>query len=176
MGALLAGDNSVILALFHEWQEALGAANSAATDEEAEPLDQRVWRLERQIYDAPAAGAAGFAVKAFMLARVEVNTNRNGLFLPFDEDHYAGDGRLCLTKHAVKGLLADAARFLSELAHRCGGCRVADKAAETDGRRRPQQRRLFRNGAHDKRPRSTGSPVTGRGFLVPASASHLNVI
>jgi len=116
MGALLAGDNSVILALFHEWQEALGAANSAATDEEAEPLDQRVWRLERQIYDAPAAGAAGFAVKAFMLARVEVNTNRNGLFLPFDEDHYAGDGRLSLTKHAVKGLLADAARFLSELA------------------------------------------------------------
>jgi hypothetical protein len=46
MGTVLAADDSAILALFHEWQEALGAANSAATDEEAEPLDQRVWRLE----------------------------------------------------------------------------------------------------------------------------------
>ena len=112
MGALLAADVSAILALFHEWQEALDAANSAASDEEAETLDKRVWQLERQIYDAPAAGAPGFAVKAYMLARADAYTSRSGLLLPFDEDDYGAEGRLCLTKHAVRGILGDVARFL----------------------------------------------------------------
>src|SRR6476469_9287602 len=112
---MTAADDSAILALFHEWQEALGAANSAVTDEEAEPLDDRVWQIERQIYDAPAAGAVGFAIKAYLLARVHVHTKGNGLLLPFDEDDYGTGDRLCLTKHAARGPLADAARFLPEL-------------------------------------------------------------
>ena len=113
---LSVADDSAILALFHEWQGALAAANSAARDEEAEPLDERVWTIERQIHDTAAAGASGMAVKAYILARAHVHTNTNGLFLPFTENDYGAGGCLCLTEHAVKGLVADAARFLPELA------------------------------------------------------------
>src|SRR5207302_3827326 len=84
--------------------------------------DGAVWDIARRIYDTPAAGPAGLAIKAFMLA-FEVCVDH----LPSSEGpgslgefsigrhHYGAGDTLYLRNHAFKGLAGDIARFVPEL-------------------------------------------------------------
>jgi hypothetical protein len=106
----VAGGDDAILTLFRQWREAVSVANNQEpeTDEEGQPAHDRVYALEHQIYDTPAMGAAGLAVKAYMLAC-------DGQTDEFKPDYGPG-GLLTLDKHATKSVIEDAVRIAPELA------------------------------------------------------------
>jgi hypothetical protein len=71
--------------------------------EENDALCERLWAIERQVFDTPITSAIGMAIKASILVYNER-----------DEDHYDSDGRLRLDQHALRGLAADVVRLLPE--------------------------------------------------------------
>ena len=107
-----ADGDGAILTLFHEWQTAWTASN-ASDEEDNETLANELWR---RLCDLPASGPIGIAIKAYLVARREyANESPLGLRAFNASDYGAGDN-LFLDARAYRGLLADAARFVPELA------------------------------------------------------------
>jgi hypothetical protein len=118
-------DDAALLTLFREWRAAMREdmeRPAEETEDQSDAANCAVWDIARQIYDTPAAGPVGLAVKAFMLA-FEVCVDD----LPPSEEpcslgesiaqrHYGAGDMLHLDSHALKGLAGDIARFVPELA------------------------------------------------------------
>jgi len=123
LGGRQEGDDA-ILALFREWQDEMERlAASDLSDDEYEPLCLALMKTERQIFDANSAGLTGLAIKAFMLgyeAQADEGLYHSGYHScainPFAPDQYGAERTLYLSNHALKGLIADAARLVPELA------------------------------------------------------------
>jgi hypothetical protein len=121
-------DDAALLTLFREWRAGMrdieGPRPAGETEDQYDAANHAVWDIARQIYDTPAAGPAGLAIKAFMLA-FEVcidDVDRPSLDEPaslgkFDvaQNHYGAGDRLYVRNHAIKGLAGDIARFVPEL-------------------------------------------------------------
>src|SRR5437868_3978949 len=122
-------DDAALLTLFREWRAGMrdieGPRPAGETEDQYDAANHAVWDIARQIYDTPAAGPAGLAIKAFMLA-FEVcidDVDRPSLDEPaslgkFDlaQNHYGAGDRLYVRNHAIKGLAGDIARdALAEL-------------------------------------------------------------
>jgi hypothetical protein len=119
-------DDAALLALFREWragmQDIEGERPAEETEDQYDVANTAVWDIARQIYDTPAVGPVGLAIKAFMLA-FEVCVD----LLPSSEEpgslgefsierhHYGAGDPLYLCNHAIKGLAGDIARFVPEL-------------------------------------------------------------
>lgn len=114
--------DAALVALFHRWREAhiRMDGNDWDDDDELQAVLDAVHELARAVYDTPAIGAVGFVVKAFM-----VGFDLYGRRRPIDVDcelsskaldGYDCFGNLRLDAHSMRGLLADAARFIPELA------------------------------------------------------------
>ncbi len=65
-------DDAALLTLFREWRAGMrdieGPRPAGETEDQYDVANGAVWDIARQIYDTPAAGPAGLAIKAFMLA------------------------------------------------------------------------------------------------------------
>jgi hypothetical protein len=140
LGGRQNGDNA-ILALFREWRdgmERLTAVNLA--DDDYDPLHDALMETERQIFDAEANGLVGLAIKAFMLGfEVQEDAGENApgghpcTINAFGRDQYGAERTLYFLNHALKGLVADAARFVPELAPLCARIIAAPVALPDDG-------------------------------------------
>src|SRR5438874_9418223 len=100
-----------------------GPRPAEETEDQYDASNGAVWDIARQIYDTPAAGPAGLAIKAFMLAfevRVDhlPSSEEPASLGKFDlaQNHYGAGDRLYLRNHALKGLAGDIARFVPETA------------------------------------------------------------
>src|SRR5437868_2808288 len=114
-------DDAALLALFREWrggmQDIEGQPPTEETEDQYDAANSAVWDIARQIYDTPAAGPVGLAIKAFMLA-FEVcvdllpSSEEPATLGKFDlaQNHYGAGGALYLRNHAIKGLAGDIAR------------------------------------------------------------------
>ena len=118
-------DDAALLTLFREWRAAMrdieGPRPAGETEDQYDAANGAVWDIARQIYDTPAVGPVGLAIKAFMLA-FEVCVDH----LPSSEEpgslgefsierhHYGAGDRLYLRNHAIKGLAGDIGRFVPE--------------------------------------------------------------
>ena len=123
------GDDAALLTLFREWragmQDIEGQRPAEETDDQFNAANDAVFDIARQIYDTPAAGPVGLAIKAFMLA-FEVciddvdrpRSDEPASLGKFDlaQNHYGAGDTLYLCNHALKGLAGDIARFVPELA------------------------------------------------------------
>src|SRR6266576_5910933 len=121
-------DDAALFTLFREWRAGMryieGPRPAEETEDQYDVANGAVWDIARQIYDTPAAGPVGLAIKAFMLA-FEVcidDVDRPSLDEPaslgkFDlaQNHYGAGDRLYVRNHAIKGLAGDIARFVPEL-------------------------------------------------------------
>ena len=119
-------DDAALLTLFREWRAGMrdieGPRPAEETEDQYDVANSAVWDIARQIYDAPAVGPAGLAIKAFMLA-FEVcvdllpSSEEPATLGKFDlaQNHYGAGGALYLRNHAIKGLAGDIARFVPEL-------------------------------------------------------------
>jgi hypothetical protein len=103
MSGNIIADDTAALTLFRQWRTALDLANSYETENDA--LCERLWAIERQVYDTPVPSAIGMAVKACVLIYIGKRLL---------EYSYASDGSLDLETHALRGLAADVARLLPE--------------------------------------------------------------
>jgi len=123
-------EDAALIALFREWRAQLDALyvrlagddfdeNSDAEHEFDEALDAAY----RRIFDEPARGIVGFAIKAFMLAReVRDCIHNDGDHLSlgtFELSDYAGDCLIRLDQHALLGLVRDVVRFVPSLEPHC---------------------------------------------------------
>ena len=119
-------DDAALLTLFREWRAGMrdieGPRPAEETEDQYDAANGAVWDIARQIYDTPAVGPVGLAIKAFMLA-FEVcidllpSSAEPGSLGEFSiEQHHYGAGRLYLRNHAIKGLAGDIARFVPETA------------------------------------------------------------
>jgi hypothetical protein len=107
-------DDARILSLFREWMAAQRVRSVLDADEKFDESDEAKTALDHideladAISDTPAAGAAGLAVKAYLLIHAEDYTLReNYAALSGDEYNYA----------YLKGaILKDVVRFVPELA------------------------------------------------------------
>ena len=120
-------DDAALLTLFREWRAGMrdieGPRPAEETEDQYDAANGAVWDIARQIYDTPAAGPAGLAIKAFMLA-FEVcvdhlpSCEEPGSLGEFsiERHHYGVGDTLYLRNHAIKGLAGDIARFVPELA------------------------------------------------------------
>ena len=65
-------DDAALSTLFREWRAGMrdidGPRPAEETEDQYDVANGAVWDIARQIYDTPAAGPAGLAIKAFMLA------------------------------------------------------------------------------------------------------------
>src|SRR5712672_2911849 len=109
-------DDAALLTLFREWRAGMRDIESprpaGETEDQYDVANGAVWDIARQIYDTPAAGPAGLAIKAFMLA-FEIcidDVDRPSLDEPaslgkFDlaQNHYGAGDTLYLRNHAIKG-------------------------------------------------------------------------
>jgi hypothetical protein len=140
LGGRQDGDEA-ILTLFREWRDGMERlADRNFNDDDFDPLHNALIDTQRQVFDAEASGLIGLAVKAFMLA-YEVQANEcnyvkgdhpcsiNG----FDQDQYGAKRTLYLANHALQGLVADAVRFLPELAPLAGRIVAAPVVLPDDG-------------------------------------------
>ena len=120
-------DDAALLTLFREWRAGMrdidGPRPAEETEDQYDVANGAVWDIARQIYDTPAAGPAGLAIKAFMLAfevRVDhlPSSEEPASLGKFDlaQNHYGAGDRLYLHNHAIKGLAGDIARFVPETA------------------------------------------------------------
>ena len=119
-------DDAALLTLFREWRAGMrdieGPRPAEETEDQYDAANGAVWDIARQIYDTPAAGPVGLAIKAFMLA-FEVcvdllpSSEEPATLGKFDlaQNHYGAGGALYLRNHAIKGLAGDIARFVPEL-------------------------------------------------------------
>jgi hypothetical protein len=107
-------DDAALLTLFREWRAGMrdidGPRPAEETEDQYDVANGAVWDIARQIYDTPAAGPAGLAIKAFMLA-FEVcidhlpSPEPPGSLGEFsiERHHYGAGDRLYLRNHAIKG-------------------------------------------------------------------------
>ena len=119
--------DAAILTLFREWREAMHRANSSDLDDETRDAECiKAWGIQRRLYDTPATGAAGLAIKAYMLAyeigefpdrftSIPPTTEDSTALGTFNEDHYNSKNILSLEHHALRGLVMDAVRFVPDL-------------------------------------------------------------
>jgi hypothetical protein len=106
-GSNIIADDAAASALFRQWRAALDLVNACKEDDGGpERLDDKLWAIERQIFDTPMASAVGIAVKACVLIYHEKDIA--------DEPSYTLDGHLDFETHARRGLAADVARLLPE--------------------------------------------------------------
>src|SRR5437773_1490128 len=65
-------DDAALFTLFREWRAGMrdieGPRPAEETEDQYDVANSAVWDIARQIYDTPAAGPVGLAIKAFMLA------------------------------------------------------------------------------------------------------------
>jgi hypothetical protein len=112
--------DTLILGLFREWQAAwLAAGTNIGPDGvddgnvNPEAMD-RAEQLEKRIWEAPAEGAVGMGIKAYMLAFSELGAAEGPFALDgFDPDDYGA--RLYDHRVWLKSLIEDATRFCPEL-------------------------------------------------------------
>ena len=137
-------DDAALLGLFREWRAGMrdieGQRPAEETDDEYSVANAAVWDIARQIYDTPAAGPRGLAIKAFMLA-FEVcidDVDRPSLDEPASlgkfsiaQNHYGAGDMLLIRNHALKGLAGDIGRFVPELAPLVAG--VVQSPVTRDG-------------------------------------------
>src|SRR5947207_1173871 len=102
-------------------QDIEGQRPAGETEDQYNAANGALWDIARQIYDRPAAGPVGLAIKAFMLA-FEICVDH----LPSSEEpgslgefsierhHYGAGDTLYLCNHAIKGLAGVIARFVPE--------------------------------------------------------------
>ena len=113
-----------ILALFREWladRQKLDVARPAGeTQQEFDvALDANV-NMTRRIFEMPATGPTGLAIKTFLMA-YEIRADEEGISdLPgglgeFQGEQYCGGNTLYLLQHALQSAATDAAQFVPEL-------------------------------------------------------------
>jgi hypothetical protein len=103
-----AGD-AALRALFREWCEAKRQYIDMLNDEEATAIDARAQAIERQICNIPAPGAAGLALKAYLLVHLhEQAWRKDNAALPEPEDS-------CMDNYVAQSIIRDAVRFVPEL-------------------------------------------------------------
>ena len=119
-----AGDDAEILDLFHRWIEGQRAAARLPT---STPSDDAVYNaalvaifeLERGIANIAAAGAAGMAVKTYLVAFYEGGgTSEEAASLAgLDEEASSPErgGEMYISAHFALSLIHDAARFVPEI-------------------------------------------------------------
>src|SRR6266480_4371570 len=65
-------DDAALLTLFREWRAGMrdieGPRPAGETEDQYDAANGALWDIARQIYDTPATGPVGLAIKAFMLA------------------------------------------------------------------------------------------------------------
>lgn len=117
-GGALATPDGQILSLFKQWAAALRYAESiAAGDEEEFSAACRIaWRLEERIFQAPAEGVRGLALKVFLAHRSVYGSSRgvDPCMLNATEDGF--DDRV---DDFFRSAIRDAATFVPELAPLC---------------------------------------------------------
>jgi hypothetical protein len=123
-------DDAALLTLFREWRAGMrdieGERPAEETEDQYDAACHAVWDIARQIYDTPAAGLVGLAIKAFMLA-FEVcvdhlpSSEEPSSLGEFSRHHYGAGDTLYLRNHAIKGLVGDIACFVPEVAPLVGG-------------------------------------------------------
>jgi hypothetical protein len=155
------GDDDAIMSLFRRWRDELHVAEMPVDEVEANALAAVVWNTEHEIAATPASGAAGLSIKAYVMAyrSEECGQGDSGALGAFTADAYGVGGRLCLKPALLRGLVADAVRFVPELAPlaagmieapRCGDGDAALIGAEREVRDEFQRRAALREAGADE--------------------------
>lgn len=166
-GAEMSSDGAII-EQFRRWRVEqrticdLLPRNTPTADAAMEAASARSVFLEQQIFAAAAVTGAGLAVKAFLLVhllRSDKGETRSDSLRPWGED-------LTLDDLWQRSMMADAARFLPELAPLVGGAAVPDPS--------PAPPQLPRLDTRDALPGGNG-PEPGR-RAAPATEAQRQVV
>ena len=115
-----AGGDAALVALFHDWQAVTRAFGQTEDEVASDQFYRRSLEIEREIYETPAAGATGLAIKSYMVARIDfaaADADQDfALCAPETFRDYAPEGHLHLDVHCIRGLIASAVQFLPEIA------------------------------------------------------------